>query len=123
MLITEESRTSVIIFLSFVLLLVTGVYEQYVLWISAGIIAIIVIVSIYAMLWKKKYGEPQDERSARCSLAASRNGFIVVMVLSALLAAGVKLGAPYDVIDMVRMVWGLGVAAYFLSYLYYKRFV
>jgi uncharacterized membrane protein len=75
----------------------------------------------YAMLTKKSAGEVQDERSAKCSLAASRNGFVVAIALMALLAATVSLGAPYSVITVAQIVWGLSIAVYLLSYLYYKR--
>jgi hypothetical protein len=120
MLKTEESRIAIVILLTFAALLVTGIYPQYVLWATVALIGLIVALGVYAALTKKK-GEPQDERSARCSLMASRNGFIVVTILISLIAAAVSLGAPYSPIDMVQIVWGFGVMTYFLSYLYYKR--
>jgi uncharacterized membrane protein len=79
-----------------------------------------VILGIYGAVTKHK-GEPQDERTAKCSLMASRNGFVVATILIALIAVGVRLGAPYSPIDMVQIVWGFGVMTYLLSYLYYKK--
>ena len=117
---TEESIISIVILLTFAILLVTGIYPQYVLWATAVVVGLIVLLMIYAAVTRKK-GQPQDERTAKCSLMASRNGFVVVTVLIALLAAAVSLGAPYSPIDMVQIVWGLGVATYMLSYMYYKR--
>jgi len=84
MLRTEESRMSVVILATFALLLVTGIFPQYVLWMTAGLLVLIVGLGAYAYLTKKQSSEIQDERSARCSLAASRNGFAVAMVLVAL---------------------------------------
>jgi uncharacterized membrane protein YjfL (UPF0719 family) len=121
MLKTEESRLGVVIMLTFALLLVSGIFEDYVWWATVAILALLIVCWIYALLSKKTYGEPQDERTARCSLMASRNGFIVVTVLIALIAVAVRSGAPFEPIDMVQLVWGFGVMAYFLSYIYYKR--
>ena len=123
MLKTEESRIAIIILLTFALLLVTGVYPQYVLVLTAVLVAGGIVLGIYLWLTGKKEGEMQDERSERCSLKASRNGFVVSIVLTALLAVAVKLGSPLDIFEMVQIVWGLGMATYFLSYLYYKRVV
>ena len=123
MLRTEESRIAIIILLTFALLLMTGVYPQYVLVLTAVMVVGGIILGIYLWLTGQKEGEVQDERSARCSLRASRNGFVVSIVLTALLAVAVKLGSPLSTFDMVQIVWGWGMATYFLSYLYYKRVV
>ncbi len=121
MLRTEESRFGIAILATFALLLVTGIYPQYVMWMTLGLLALIVGLAIYAYLTKRKNTEVQDERSARCSLAASRNGFIVAMALIALIGAAVSIGATFTVIGATQVVWGLSMAAYFLSYLYYKK--
>jgi uncharacterized membrane protein len=120
MLKTEESRIAVVILLTFAVLLVSGIFPQYVLWATVAILGFMAVLGIYAALTKHK-GEPQDERTAKCSLMASRNGFVVVTVLIVLIAASVRLGAPYSPIDMVQIVWGFGVMTYMLSYFYYKR--
>ncbi len=123
MLKTEESRVAIVILFTFALLLISGVYPQYVLVTTAVMVAAGVVLGIYMWLTGKKEGERQDERSERCSLLASRNGFIVTIVLMALLAVAVKLGSPVNTIDMIQIVWGLGMATYLLSYLAYKRLV
>lgn len=121
MLRTEESRMSVVILATFALLLVTGIFPQYVMWMTAGLLVLIVGLGAYAYLTKKQSTEVQDERSAKCSLAASRNGFAVAMVLVALIGAAVSMGAPFTVIGAAQVVWGLSMATYLLSYLYYKK--
>ncbi len=120
---TEESRIAAVILATFALLLVTGIYPQYVLWATIALTALIIGLMAYAVLTKRPAGEVQDERSALCSMKASRNGFIAAVLLIALLAAAVAIGAQYSIIAFVQIVWGLSVAAYFLSYLYYKRAV
>lgn len=119
---TEESKIAIVILLTFAVLLVTGVYPQYVLWLTAAVVALMIILAIYGLVVKKKQGEPQDERSAKCSLMATRNGFIVAMILVALLGVAVKLGSTMSIDSMVQIIWGLSIATYFLSYLAYKRF-
>jgi uncharacterized membrane protein len=115
---------SVVILFTFAVLLVSGIFPQYVLWMTIALLILIVGLAIYAKISKQKnQGEPQDERTAKCSLMASRNGFIIVTVLTALIAAAVRLGAPYEPIDMIQIIWGFGVMTYFLTYLYYKRVV
>jgi uncharacterized membrane protein YjfL (UPF0719 family) len=121
MLRTEESRISVVIMATFALLLVTGIFPQYVLWMTAGLLVLIIGLAVYARLTKKQSAEVQDERSAKCSLAASRNGFIVAMGFMALIGAAVSMGAPFTVVDATQVVWGLSMATYLLSYLYYKK--
>jgi uncharacterized membrane protein len=121
MLRTEESRMSVVILATFAILLVTGIFPEYVMWMTAGLLVLIVGLGVYAYLTKKQSTEVQDERSAKCSLAASRNGFAVAMVLVALIGAAVSMGAPFTVIGAAQVVWGLSMATYLLSYLYYKK--
>ncbi len=118
---TEESRIAIVILATFALLLVTGIFPQYVLWMTAGLLALIAGLAVYAYLTKKQSAEVQDERSARCSLAASRNGFAVAMVLVALIGAAAGMGAPFTVVGATQVVWGLSMATYLLSYLYYKK--
>lgn len=118
---TEESKTAIVILLTFAVLLVTGVYPQYVLLMTVAVVALLILLAVYGLVSKKKYGEPQDERSAKCSLMASRNGFIVAVILVTLLGVTVKLGIPISMDSLVQMVWGLSMATYFLSYLGYKR--
>lgn len=119
---TEESKMAIVILLTFAVLLVTGVYPQYVLWMTVAVVALLIVLATYTALSKKSYGEPQDERSAKCSLLASRNGFVAAIILITLLGVTVKLGAPISIESLVQMVWGLSMATYFLSYLGYKRF-
>jgi uncharacterized membrane protein len=121
MLRTEESRMSVVILATFAILLVTGIFPEYVMWMTAGLLVLIIGLGVYAYLTKKQSTEVQDERSAKCSLAASRNGFAVAMVLVALTGAAVSMGAPFTVIGAAQVVWGLSMATYLLSYLYYKK--
>ncbi len=120
---TEESRIAIIILFTFALLLITGVYPQYVLILTAVLVTAGIVLGIYMWLTGKKEGEKQDERSERCSLQASRNGFVVAIVLVALLAVAVKLGSPMGTAEMIQVVWGLSMATYLLSYLVYKRLV
>lgn len=122
MLKTEESRTAIVILLTFGVLLVTGIYPEYVLWATIAAITLLIAFTISTALARKRYGEPQDERSAKCSLIACRNGFTAAMILTALLAVSVKLGSPLGIDGMIQIVWGLSVMTYFLSYLAYKRF-
>ncbi|CAJ35624.1 hypothetical protein NRC14 [Methanocella arvoryzae MRE50] len=91
------------------------------LWMTIAVVALLVVLTIYSVLVKKRSGEPQDERSAKCSLLASRNGFIVAIALVTLLGVTVKLGAPISMDSLVQMTWGLSTATYFLSYIAYKR--
>lgn len=121
MLRTEESKISLVILLTFALLLVTGVFPLYVLFTTIAFIIVLVGFVIYCYMAKREPGEVQDERSMKCSLAASRNGFMVAVTLIALLAAATSLGAPYSVITAAQIVWGLSIASYLLSYEYYKR--
>ncbi len=123
MLKTEESKISIVILLTFALLIVSGMFEAYVIWTAVALVALLIILWVYALLSKKRYGEAQDERTAKCSLMAARNGFVVATVLIALMAAAFRTGINDNPIDLVQIVWGFGIMTYLLSYLYYKRIV
>ncbi|MCD1296072.1 hypothetical protein CUJ83_13800 [Methanocella sp. CWC-04] len=120
---TEESRISIIILLTFALLLLTGIYPQYVLYTTVAFLIVIAALTVYQKIVKKrvmKY-EQYDERTERCSLLATRNGFLVAIVMMALSAVLIKLGSTMDMFDMLQMIWGLSIGTYMLSYLYYKK--
>ncbi len=118
---TEESRIAVVILATFALLLATGIFPQYVLWITVALLVLIIGLAVYSCLTKKRSAEVQDERTAKCSLAASRNAFIVAMGLMALIGAAASMGAPFTVVSATQVVWGLSITVYLLSYLYYKK--
>ena len=71
----------------------------------------------------KKAGDRKDERTERCSLLASRNAFLAGILLTTFLAVLVQLGVKLDFLDSLRTIWSLGMTAYLLSYLVYKRAV
>lgn len=54
MLRTEESRIGGVIMATFALLLVTGIFPQYVLWMTAGLLVLIVGLTVYESLMKRK---------------------------------------------------------------------
>jgi hypothetical protein len=118
---SEESKVAVLILLTFSLLLITNVFPQYMIMTTAAMIALGVILGIYLWATSRKSGERKDERSERCSLLASRNEFLAGIVLTALLAVLVQAGSPVDMLSALRSIWALGMAAYFLWYLAYKR--
>ncbi len=46
MLKTEESRIAVVIMLTFAVLLVSGIYPQYVLWATVAVLGLMVVLGI-----------------------------------------------------------------------------
>lgn len=120
---TKESKVAAVIMLTFALLLITGVFPQYVLAGTVVVALAIAALWAYAAVSKKRMGEPKDERSERCSLLATQNAFMAMLVLTAFVVVAVQMGWLADAIVGLRSIWLLGMTVYLVSYLAYKRFV
>jgi uncharacterized membrane protein len=90
---------------------------------AAYVILFVVIVAsgIYESRVKKVKPEPQDERSALCSLKATRNAFLFSLVLMAVYMVLGQMGAPLVKMLALQTIFGVSLAAYSISYLYYQR--
>lgn len=120
---SEESKVGLVLLLTFALLLLTGVFPQYVLSITLVMVLLGVLLGLYMWRMGWKSGDRKDERSERCSLLASRNAFMAMMLLTALSTVLVQLGTDLAMLYPFRSIWALGMTVYFLSYLVYKRAV
>jgi hypothetical protein len=66
--------------------------------------------------------EYEDERSDMCSLKATRNGFIFALIFLAIyMIIGQMAPSSLYRIQALQAVFGVSVAAYIVSYFYYKR--
>lgn len=119
---SQESKVAAILLLTFALLLITGVFPQYMLVTTAVFVTLGALFGLYLWLAGRKRGERPDERSERCSLLATRNGFLAGILLTAFMAVAVQLGFTLDLLAALRSIWALTMSVYFLSYLAYKRF-
>ena len=83
---------------------------------------LIVGVSLHERVKKVKPGkEYEDERSDLCSLKATRNGFIFALVsLAFYMILGQMWPTSLYRIQALQAVFGIIVAAYTVSYVYYK---
>jgi hypothetical protein len=118
---SEETKVIFVLALTFALFLFTGILPQYVLFITLVIVAIGIILGLY--LWRagKKAGGRIDERSERCSFLATRNAFLVSILLATFQAVMVQMGIQLDQIISLRTIWALGLTAYLVSYALYRR--
>jgi Flp pilus assembly protein TadB len=127
---TEEQKVGwVTLFTSIVMVItvwmtVAEVDKSFVRIMIAGYVIIfvaIVAAGFYERRVKKAEPEPQDERSAMCSLKATRNTFLFALVLMAVYMILGSIGAPLAKILALQTIFGISLAVYSLSYLYYKR--
>jgi Ca2+/Na+ antiporter len=81
----------------------------------------IVAAGIYERRAKKVATDPQDERSALRSLKATRNAFLFALMLMAVYMIMGQRGAPLAKIMAIQTIFGISMAVYSMSYLYYKR--
>jgi predicted exporter len=88
--------------------------------IAGCIYGAIIGISIYYLRAKKEKPEPQDERTAMCSLKATRNAFLITLVSLTIYMVFGQMGAPLVKILALQSIWGISVAAYTVSYYYYK---
>jgi hypothetical protein len=123
MLKIEETKVAVAIAASFGLLVVWLVLDMFNVFGLAIALVGIILILLFARLILKKPKDLRDERSERCSLLATRNGFIaLILAVPAYGIIALAAGLPaYWIIDNLSLIWGLGVMAYMLSYLYYLR--
>lgn len=92
--------------------------------IGTALVSLVILV-FFIIAWLKKVKptkEYEDERSDVCSLKATRNGFVIALIF---LAVYMILGqiAPNSLyrIQALQGVYGIAVAAYVISYYYYKQ--
>jgi hypothetical protein len=120
---SEESKVALVLLLTFALLLITGVFPQYVLASTLVMVTLGILLGLYMWRTGRKSGDRKDERSERCSLLASRNAFMVMTLLTAFATVLGQLGTDLSMLYPLRSIWALGMAVYFLSFLVYKRAV
>ncbi|OPY27265.1 MAG: hypothetical protein A4E28_02083 [Methanocella sp. PtaU1.Bin125] len=127
---TEEQKVGWIAWLTSIVMVITAwmtvaeVDRSMVQIMIAGYVVIflaIVVAGVYQTRIKKVKPEPRDERSALCSLKATRNAFLSGLVLMAFYMLVGQLGAPLTKILALQTIFGISLAMYSLSYLYYKR--
>jgi hypothetical protein len=127
---TEESRIWLVYLATGIVMFITSLMNaqetapyMVPIVISGTVIGIILILACMAYLQKtnKEKPEIQDERSAMCSLKATRNAFLIALVFLAIYMIFGQMGAPLVKISALQSVWGISVAAYTVSYFYYKR--
>jgi hypothetical protein len=122
---TEESKAAVVILLTwlvFMPMIIIKVFSEFatLALIMFGLVVLSMLVSVWYSRKSRKFeGLSYDERTQKFSLKASRNGFFMAIATTALLAILVWLGSRIGVFEVLMWVWGWGMAAYMLSYLYY----
>ncbi len=119
---TEEIKVMGIIMLTLVLLLAFCLGTSDILaFLLVGFIGVGLAFAYYRFVKKERMG-PADERSERISLAASRNGFLAMVLLLAFDAVASHLYPSLATITEVAIIaWGLGVFVYIMTYLYGMR--
>ncbi|HEY3421976.1 MAG TPA: DUF2178 domain-containing protein [Methanocellaceae archaeon] len=98
-------------------------FQEFAIW-AVALFALVMLGMLVSFLYSRKSsalkGLIRDERTEKYSIKASRNGFLVTIVLTAVLAAAVWLqGSQMDMLDLLIWIWSWAIGAYMLSYLYY----
>lgn len=126
MLEFKESMVVVIVFLTWVVvmpIIIVRIFDQFAT-LAVVMFALVVLGMLAAFLYFRKapalMGLIKDERTEKCSMKASRNGFLVTVVLTAALTAMAWLrGSHIEVLDLLIWIYEWALGAYMLSYLYY----
>jgi hypothetical protein len=87
-------------------------------------VVLIMGLTVYERLKKVKPGdEYRDERADMCSLKATRNAFIIaVIVLAIYMMIGQISPTSLYKIQALQVIYGVSVATYVVSWSYYIRF-
>lgn len=92
--------------------------------IGTALVSLVILVFII-IEWLKKAKptrEYEDERSDMCSLKATRNGFIIALIFLAIyMIIGQMAPTSLYRIQALQGIYGIAVAAYVISYYYYKQ--
>ncbi len=122
---TEESFQNLITIGAMILILISFQIAGFVEWyFSLGMIVYVpVLFGIVKFLESKsKYRKDKrpDERTARCTQLAARNGYLFALlaigVVAVISAAGYN---PLKILSTLSIMYGLIVTTQFFSYLYY----
>ncbi|HMK48374.1 MAG TPA: hypothetical protein VK436_17250 [Methanocella sp.] len=120
--LSEEAIAVAIIVITYGLLLVALVSDLYVIIGSTIIFLAALLLLVFTKFLQMTRSKPDDERSARCSVTAARNGFAVALVLLAALTVVYQLHfAPLSMTDVLSTIWGICTVVYVLSYSHYMR--
>ncbi len=124
MIKSEEIKVAAMVLLSFALMLGTALKASDIIaFIFLGAITLAVIVTA-GLVSRKRMPERPDERSATCSLRATRNAFLTAIGLIGFYVAGLQLTVSLaSTIDVLAIIWGVSVGVYLLTYLYNKNIV
>ncbi len=126
MFTTEESKVGIIVILTwlfFMPIVTVMLFNEFAIWALAieGLVVLGMLISI--LIGRKSSalkGLTRDERTEKFSLKASRNGFLMTVVLTTLLAADAMIrGWHIETIDLLIWIWMWATGTYGLSYLYY----
>lgn len=118
----EEIRIAGAVLISFALMLGTALQASDVIaFVFLGAITL-AVVAVTGMASRKHLPEKRDERSAMCSLLATRNAFVAAIVQIGIYVALLQLTVSMtDTVDVLAIIWGVSVGVYLVTYLYYKR--
>jgi hypothetical protein len=123
---TEESKVGIMVILTWLFympIVTVKLFNEFAIWALAieGLVVLGMLISI--LIGRKSSalkGLTKDERTERFSLKASRNGFLMTVVLTTLLAADAMIrGWHIETIDLLIWIWMWATGTYGLSYLYY----
>jgi hypothetical protein len=123
---TEESRIGIIVILTWLIfmpMIIVKLFSEFAIWALAieGLVVLSMLISI--LVGRKSNaikGLKKDERTEKFSLKASRNGFLMAVILTTLLAVSAWFrGSFIGAWDLLVWIWMWATGAYGLSYLYY----
>jgi uncharacterized membrane protein len=128
MLKFNESIVAMIVFLTWLIIMpiiIVRVFNEFAFW-AIAMFALVLLGMLVSFLYFRKssalIGLIMDERTERFSIKASRNGFLMAVVLTTALAAFTWLRGSQshiEVLDLLTWIWEWAVGAYMLSFLYY----
>jgi hypothetical protein len=115
----EEIIVASVVLLSFIVMLVTALDASDILaFLVPGALALAVL-AVARMAMRK--AEKLDERSALCSLKATRNAFLGAVAQIAIYVALLQLTVSLtSTVDVLIIIWGVCVGIYLLSYFLYR---
>ncbi len=126
MLNFKESVVSIILFLTWLVIMpiiIVRELHEFALW-AIAIFALVMLGMLVSFLYSRRSsalrGLIRDERTEIYSLKASRNGFLMTVVLTAILTVAIwARGSHIEAFDLLIWIWSWAIGVYMLSYLYY----
>jgi len=121
------SNVNIVVFLTWLVVMPIIIFEElnlFAAWAVAVLFGLVLLGMAALLVYSRKSGAwrdlSYDERTDRFLMKSSRNGFLMAVLMTAVLAASAWiLRSSFDTLTLLIWIWCAVAFTYMLSYVYY----